>query len=81
MNKNITQGEVKGDFKVIYDDPRFGKKQIRPAWEYRRIIYETLVRHYTQGLTLGEISKITGFPKKKFKSILSFIVNGRYVKG
>jgi hypothetical protein len=77
MNNNITQEEAKKDLRVIYNDPRFSRRQVRPAWEYRKLIYETLVRHYTQGLTTGEISKLTGFPKKKLKNIFSSIVNER----
>ncbi|KKM62829.1 hypothetical protein LCGC14_1517650 [marine sediment metagenome] len=74
--KFVNQEQRESTFKVIYDDPRFRTRQIRPAWEYRKIIYETLVRHYTQGLTLGEINKLTGFPKKKFKNTLNSTVIG-----
>jgi len=74
MKGNVTQEEATRDFRIIYQDSRFGKKQQRrPAWEYRKVIYETLVRHYTQGLTVGEINKLTGFSKKKLKNTWSFI--------
>ncbi len=76
----MEQMTKEGTWKVIYSDPRFSKRQIRPSWEYKKIIHETLVRHYTQGLTLGEINKLTGFPKKKLKSILSFTAIGKQVK-
>ena len=80
MRDYVTQDEAGNDMRAIYSDPRFSTRQMRPIWEYRKLIYETLVRHYTQGLTIGEINKFTGFPKKKFKVFLNFIVKGNSIR-
>ena len=81
MRDNVTQEEAGRDMRVIYSDPRFSTRQMRPHWEYKKLIYEVLTRYYTQGLTIGEINKLTGFPKKKFKNILNFIVQGSMERG